>query len=142
MLQLRLEDLAGRIGGEECAVFIPNVSKEHGETVAVRLGLPIGFTDTTKEKHLVVTLSIGAVWTQADQPFEKLLIEADDALYKAKASGRAQLRFSDRPDAIPLSLAGQVGVEAASEADVKAEKVSTSRTAQRTNSKINLMARG
>ncbi len=127
---LRIDDLAGRVGGEEFAVFIPNVSKEHGETVAVRLGLPIGFTDQTKKKHMAVTMSIGAVWTRADQSIEQQLIEADDALYKAKASGRAQLRFSDRPDAISLSLGNTAIVETAAE------------STPRTNSKINLMAKG
>lgn len=100
---LRLDDLAGRIGGEEFAVFLPDVSREHARVVAMRLGLPVAFSDRTNEAHLSVTLSVGAAWVDGERGFEKMLVDADDALYEAKASGRAQLRFCDGTP--PMSLA-------------------------------------
>jgi diguanylate cyclase (GGDEF)-like protein len=119
---LRLEDIAGRIGGEEFAVFLPDVSKEHGKAVAIRLGQPVTFTVTSEGTHLTVTLSIGAIWTDRNRPFEEQLIAADDALYVAKSLGRAQLRFADEPDVIPLSSG-----EIATLADMPGERRSTSR---------------
>ncbi|MCG6882225.1 MAG: GGDEF domain-containing protein [Silicimonas sp.] len=88
---LREEDLAGRIGGEEFAVFLPEVSREHGNVVARRLGQPVAFSDAAGEMHHSVTLSIGAVWTQPDQSPEDLLMLADEALYEAKSTGRARM---------------------------------------------------
>lgn len=126
---LRLEDIAGRIGGEEFAVFLSDVSVEHGKTVAVRLGQPVSFTDTDQVEHLTVTLSVGAVWTEREVPFEKQLVAADDALYVAKSLGRAQLRFAD----------GSEGIALASQSVSESEMWAGSE--RRTNSKIELAAR-
>ncbi|MBT8458213.1 MAG: GGDEF domain-containing protein [Boseongicola sp.] len=126
---LRLEDLAGRIGGEEFAVFLADVSEEHGKTVAVRLGQPVSFTDPSAKEHLTVTLSVGAVWAQSDVSFEKQLVAADDALYVAKSLGRAQLRFADGSEAIALS----------SQSELTSEDYAG--VERRTNSKIELAAR-
>lgn len=126
---LRLEDLAGRIGGEEFAVFLSDVSQEHGKTVAVRLGQPVSFTNPSQEEHLSVTMSVGAVWTDRDVSFEKQLVAADDALYVAKSLGRAQLRFSD----------GSEGVALSSQSELLSEE--RGRMERRTNSKIELAAR-
>lgn len=100
---LRDIDLAGRIGGEEFAIFLDGVSKQHGRAIAERLGQPVSFFATADQVHVTVTLSAGAVWISEGRSVEQLLIEADDALYVAKAGGRAQLRFSDEEETVPLS---------------------------------------
>lgn len=92
---LRIEDIAGRIGGEEFAVFLPDITREHGRTVAQRLAQPVSFTDVIGQEHLSVTLSVGAVWVDPSKSSEKNLLEADEALYSAKEGGRAQIRYSD-----------------------------------------------
>lgn len=99
---LRDQDIAGRIGGEEFAVFLSEVGAEHGRAIAERIGQPITFTDVTGDNHLVVTLSAGAVWIDPLVTMEDQVILADEALYKAKAQGRSQLVFHGEDESISL----------------------------------------
>lgn len=99
----RDSDLAGRIGGEEFAVFLSDVTEEHARAIATRLGMPVSFSDRNSQTHLTVTLSAGATFISPDRTLEEHLNDSDSALYVAKAAGRAQLRFSNRADAISLN---------------------------------------
>ena len=99
---LREEDLAGRVGGEEFAIFLPDVPREHGELVATRLGQPVSFSDADREVHHSVTLSVGAVWTRPDISPEEQLLKADEALYEAKSTGRARMIVIGSPDPVLL----------------------------------------
>lgn len=99
---LRKTDLAGRIGGDEFAVFLPDVSKEHGRSVALRLGQAICFVDEDSDKHLSVSLSIGAVWTKSGNDPDLTLLDADRTLYESKRHGRGQIRFSN--DSLVLQI--------------------------------------
>lgn len=126
----RDSDITGRLGGEEFGVFLRDVTEQHGRIVATRIGQPVEFTDADKSVHLKVTLSIGAVWTTPDRTLEDLFQEADEALYVAKASGRAQLRFSDS-DEVVLLASGKIG---------KTGEAVT--LPERTTSKMNLMLGG
>ena len=102
---LRDEDTAGRIGGEEFAVLLPNVSKGHGRVVASRIGQPVSFKDVERLKYLSVTMSIGAVWFSRECSAKKLLLLADQALYRAKTTGRARIVISGEDHSIPLGRA-------------------------------------
>ncbi len=106
---LRDEDLAGRIGGEEFAVFLPNASEEHARAVATRLGQPVSFSDRDGQTHLTVQLSIGATFTDNTKSLEQNFRNADDALYVAKNAGRAQLRFHDSSEVVHLKSLVQNG---------------------------------
>ncbi len=99
---LRDSDFAGRIGGEEFAVFLPDVTQEHGRLVATRLGMPVSFTGANGERNLSITLSIGAVWTTSEENADTFLMEADEALYRAKTTGRARIIISDEDEPILL----------------------------------------
>ena len=91
--ELRECDLLGRMGGEEFAVLLPNVSREEAHETAERLcqamrGKSFEFGE---EALLHATVSIGVM--HQDLPsrnavIEQLLREADQALYEAKGSGR------------------------------------------------------
>lgn len=102
---LRDNDLAGRIGGEEFAIFLPDVTREHGRIVATRLGLPVAFTRGLDEEHLSITLSIGAVWTSREHSTEAQMMMADDALYQAKTTGRARMIIVGEEEPILLGRA-------------------------------------
>lgn len=88
---LRSEDILGRFGGEEFAVFIPAADAETALQVAERLRkeldnqpIPVG------EVELSVTASLGVysgLVTQ-ESTTDDFLKKADEALYRAKTAGR------------------------------------------------------
>ena len=95
---LRESDIAGRMGGEEFAILLPETDHEQARIVAERLRKQVAETslDIGDGCTLNCTLSIG-VATMTDQPtdLEKLLHQADTALYAAKNSGRNRVSCAD-----------------------------------------------
>jgi diguanylate cyclase (GGDEF)-like protein len=90
---VRHDDIIGRVGGEEFAIFLLNTSLEQARAIGERLTKPIQFQQmkTNAARDLRVTLSVGAAINCVDQPLDSLFARADQALYKAKADGRARL---------------------------------------------------
>ena len=87
---LRNTDICGRLGGEEFAVFLPATDLPTAERLADRLRQNVAQTDTPYEAHRIsVTVSIGITLLHADDPTPEAALErADQALYRAKSSGR------------------------------------------------------
>lgn len=90
--QVRTIDLCCRIGGEEFLVILPGTELQVGFTVGERLRRIVAskpFDVGAKSGPLAITVSIGVaeLQTVADTP-ESILKRADEALYKAKRSGR------------------------------------------------------
>jgi two-component system cell cycle response regulator len=89
---LREEDYAGRWGGEEFLVLLPDVDESGAQATAERLresvsGRPVA--------GLRVTVSAGcATWVPGESP-DDLLRRADAALYAAKRGGRDQVQVSE-----------------------------------------------
>lgn len=84
-------DIAGRIGGEEFAVVLPEARAEQAVEVAERVRLAVAGADLRLEQGeaLHVTVSIGvAAAAAAESDIEALLDSADQALYEAKRAGR------------------------------------------------------
>lgn len=94
---LRTSDVAGRYGGEEFTVILPNTSLEGALKSAERIrsaieGLHIEFDG----QHIPVTVSIGVTEFRKDtESHEAMLQEADIALYVCKENGRNQSRAYD-----------------------------------------------
>lgn len=88
---LRPEDVAGRIGGEEFAVLLASATIEQARVIAGRIGQPIPFRANDLNAHLTITLSIGGVLIDPKLSLDTHLIRADEALYAAKDAGRARL---------------------------------------------------
>lgn len=90
--QLRVEDICGRIGGEEFGVVLPDASPQTGAAVAERIRKAIeGSAATTRstEEAIPLTVSIGvASFPRSGETLEKLLHQADTLLYVAKNAGR------------------------------------------------------
>lgn len=95
MLQrnLRTGDVIGRIGGEEFAILLADTALDQARIIGERLTRPIPFQAGPDNLHLTVTLSVGAALTRPDTPLDRLFLDADRALYQAKAQGRARLVF-------------------------------------------------
>ena len=86
----RDSDTLGRFGGEEFAVLLRGLEREHAAAAAERLRRAVAAVAVrTGQGTIVPTASIGvASLTPDDRSFEQLLIRADRALYRAKESGR------------------------------------------------------
>jgi two-component system cell cycle response regulator len=85
-------DLACRYGGEEFVVVMPDTDVNFAYTVSERLRQQIEITPipiSRAPNSLNITISIGIAKTEgADDSAEALLHRADQALYRAKRSGR------------------------------------------------------
>jgi diguanylate cyclase (GGDEF)-like protein len=93
---LRHTDMAGRFGGEEFVVLLPNADEGQAHAVAERLRqhiaatpIPIGDDPADASKLVDLTISVGvAALTEACHELTDLLAAADAALYYAKQHGR------------------------------------------------------
>ncbi len=98
--ELRLNDQAFRIGGEEFVVLLPDTDAESAPLVAERIRRSIAEIATLPAK---VTASLGVAVLPAGAPgdADRLFSLADAALYRAKADGRNCVRFAPQSAAVP-----------------------------------------
>jgi diguanylate cyclase (GGDEF)-like protein/PAS domain S-box-containing protein len=93
--QVRASDVVARYGGDEFIVLLPHASASQALPIAERIrasveGLRLDASHADEEP-LAITLSIGISEMQhmpSDENVERIIQRADDALYKAKRSGR------------------------------------------------------
>jgi diguanylate cyclase (GGDEF)-like protein len=99
---LRGYDLAGRFGGEEFALLLPQTSATDARAIAERVrkhiaAMPISVDDDPASEPLQVTVSMGVAalgvsWERTTgSQLTDLLAGADGALYRAKHAGRNQV---------------------------------------------------
>jgi len=90
----RTNDHLGRYGGEEFVILLPETSIAGAAAIAERVRAAVAATslDHIEER---VTLSIGvAEWRDGDDSGSRLISEADQALFEAKAAGRNRTNSS------------------------------------------------
>jgi diguanylate cyclase (GGDEF)-like protein len=87
---LRNVDHLGRFGGEEFVIILPNTNLENAVIVAERIRAEIAnFKHNIEEQIIQITVSIGiASYGRQDNDVNQIIERADQALYKAKSSGR------------------------------------------------------
>lgn len=87
---LRADDCLGRTGGEEFLVTLPGADLAQAHEVALRLCQCVSEADLRDvTDDLSVTVSVGvAQCVSADGEFSQVVNRADNALYRAKDSGR------------------------------------------------------
>jgi diguanylate cyclase (GGDEF)-like protein len=98
---LRDYDLAGRFGGEEFSVLLPQTRAADALRIAERVraniaGLSIIAPGATGAERVHVTVSIGvtALDSGSHRELAELMAAADAALYRAKADGRDQVQMA------------------------------------------------
>ena len=86
--RVRREDYVGRLGGEEILVLLPDTSSREAARVAEDLRRAVGDRPMViGELSRTVTVSAGWATWGGDAP-EELLRRADEAMYRAKQTGR------------------------------------------------------
>ena len=97
---LRQYDLAGRFGGEEFSLLLPQTRAVDALRIAERIraavaGLPIIAPGATGGERVHVTVSIGVAALDAGskREYAEFMAAADAALYRAKGCGRDQVQM-------------------------------------------------
>jgi diguanylate cyclase (GGDEF)-like protein len=85
---IRSHDRAGRIGGEEFLIIMPDTTAETAVGVGERLRAAIAGSSIRHADGEHVTASIGVAVATISDTVESLLSRADHALYQAKRQGR------------------------------------------------------
>ncbi|MEJ1966453.1 MAG: DUF484 family protein [Gammaproteobacteria bacterium] len=101
--EMRVSDIGARFGGDEFAIVLPQGDLKDGERVAQRVlesvrGTPVRIDG---ERYENVTLSIGVAVAEPKHDSkdyrllaERLMAEADAALYRSKSAGRDRVAVS------------------------------------------------
>ena len=102
----RRSDVAGRLGGEEFGVLLPE-TKSHGPQELARRIVEMcrSLTIATLAGPVKFSCSIGVTEaTRGDETLEDVLRRADLALYEAKRTGRDRwVSIPSAPAALPIS---------------------------------------
>lgn len=102
---LRPGDVAARYGGEELVLILPGCAAADAELIAERLRAGIAAAGTDP----VVTASIGVASADFGSSPEDILAAADEALYRAKRTGRDRVVSARRGRRQPLIAASAPG---------------------------------
>ncbi|WP_354685453.1 GGDEF domain-containing protein [Cupriavidus necator] len=82
-------DVAGRLGGEEFAIVMPDTPLENGRHTCMRLATSVRAAPCPSEPDpIAYTVSIGLAARQPGEGADALMRRADRALYDAKLKGR------------------------------------------------------
>jgi diguanylate cyclase (GGDEF)-like protein len=94
---VRGNDVLGRLGGEEFAIVLPNVTVTKTYEIAERIRSHIEKSSLAGRGGVIpMTVSIGAVHVDGGDSFEGALSSADILLYKAKQMGRNHVVTADQ----------------------------------------------
>jgi diguanylate cyclase (GGDEF)-like protein len=99
---VRSGDMTYRYGGEELLIIMPEQTAETSIVAMERIRSAIerlAISHPDNSPHRVVTMSIGLVTIGAGEqrPWESVLSQADEALYRAKAWGRNLVALAEPP---------------------------------------------
>ena len=96
--QIRTGDVAGRIGGEEFAVWLPETSLDLGSRIAERIRMKLGTTAWDWQgRRWPLSASFGvAACPETSTSLDNLPAQADAALYAAKRGGRNRVEQAGR----------------------------------------------
>jgi diguanylate cyclase (GGDEF)-like protein len=91
----RTGDIAGRVGGEEFCIVLPETTLEEATKVAERIRVRINTKELLIKQGNTVRISasfgVSSSFEFNDYDFERLQTYADHRLYKAKQGGRNQV---------------------------------------------------
>lgn len=96
---VRESDMVARYGGEEFVIILPETDPAGSKFIAerVRSEIELSRMKVDKKSELRMTVSLGIACMSTENQFsdiDKLLQEADDAMYRSKLSGRNCISMS------------------------------------------------
>lgn len=92
----RANDIPGRYGGEEFMIVLPETGIDGATAFAERIRLAFAGTPLDRGEERI-TVSVGvAAWRESHDSSSRLVAEADEALFAAKAAGRNVVVASKR----------------------------------------------
>ncbi|MCU1358870.1 MAG: hypothetical protein JWN99_159 [Ilumatobacteraceae bacterium] len=99
---LRTNDIAARYGGEEFAIILPNCSTEDAVATLERMreDLALALLDG---RCPAFTASFGLAWSLIGEPFDEIVVKADEALFAAKEAGRNRVVIAGQMASTPGS---------------------------------------
>jgi diguanylate cyclase len=88
--QIRRNDFAGRYGGEEFIVMLPETPLEKALLLAEKLRKQVSHLTVTSEGNTLsgITISLGAAEYIKDESIDDFIDRSDKGLYMAKDAGR------------------------------------------------------
>ncbi len=103
---LRPNDLFGRLGGEEFGILLLDCSRDQGMAIADRIRTAIGATEVDRDGTVVsFSASFGLACTDnSGYGLQRLYMEADAALYRAKHAGRNRVMADTEDNGRPTPL--------------------------------------
>ena len=116
---VRNVDLAGRYGGEEFLIVLPETDADAAASLAEKLRRIVGSSEVRLPggEHVTITMSAGVAGGQGDVLGSDALVrDADAALYSAKALGRNQVFVFREPGEEDTVRRSPIGAEARSQA--------------------------
>jgi diguanylate cyclase (GGDEF)-like protein/PAS domain S-box-containing protein len=112
--RLRATDTLGRLGGDEFALVLPACTSQEAEDVARQLSASLSETATVqiagRERHVTASIGITPLGIRSNDTADALLVEADLAMYRAKAKGPGTIEVFD--EEMRAELAARLQVEA------------------------------
>lgn len=98
---LRSTDVAGRYGGEELIVLLPQTDVDGAAALAERIRVAVESSpcESGEGERLPVTVSIGVTRLERGEDARRVVARADAALYEAKGAGRNRVEtlLADAP---------------------------------------------
>lgn len=92
--QMRSVDVFGRLGGEEFIVILPQCNSADAKKFIERCIVEFKEIEHAKlSSDFEITASFGVAAKTNGESLEELIIEADNAMYKAKRNGRNQIQI-------------------------------------------------
>jgi diguanylate cyclase (GGDEF)-like protein len=110
--RLRQTDIAGRYGGEEFCVLLPDTPLDTAATLLDRLRREFSAIEHRCGRHAFkVSFSAGIAVSEFDDPRESIFSRADQILYQAKRAGRNRVHLELAPDGGTLKSQPYVAAE-------------------------------
>lgn len=95
--QVRATDVVARVGGDEIVVALPGIHDvSEAESIAEKIKAAMAAPIHSHGHTLVVTVSVGVASGAIETVPQDLLRQADQALYRAKHSGRNRVVSGDQ----------------------------------------------